>query len=280
MSDLYRWKRQRRGGKVTAKQFADFTRASSNAKKQLSDVGDYKVDHELSNKWVQVYFNPQKKHCIIYHRGSADLDDAWTDVKLFFGQKNNQRFKTSQKVQKLAEEKYRKLGYQISTLGSSLGAYLATEYGGDSDEIITSGKPVTPGDVLKGRQRRENQYDVSVNTDPVALLQKIQKDTGREVKIKSTNPLNVLDNHLAERVMQKLPENFEIGNKDIGKDSEPISQETSVVGSGMTKKKLRSMKNAELKALIKQLAKEKNVKIRITGLKRNQLKLLVDQLSN
>ena len=139
---------------------------------------------------------------------------------------------------------------------------------------------MTPGDVLKGRQRRENQYDVSVNTDPVALLQKIQKDTGREVKIKSTNPLNVLDNHLAERVMQKLPENFEIGNKDIGKDSEPISQETSVVGSGMTKKKLRSMKNAELKALIKQLAKEKNVKIRITGLKRNQLKLLVDQLSN
>src|SRR5690606_5358983 len=136
------------------------------------------------------------------------------------------------------------------------------EFGGDSDEIITSGKPVTPSDVIKGRERLDNQYDVAVNADPVALLQKAQKDTGREVKIKSTNPLNVLDNHLADRVMDKLPENFEIGNKEIGKDSEPVDQNIPVVGSGMSKKQLKSMKNNELKALIKQKAKEKKQKVR------------------
>src|SRR5690606_22092376 len=104
------------------------------------------------------------------------------------------------------------------------------------------------------------------------------KNTGRETKIKAKNPLNILDNHFTENVMAKLPENFEIDNKEIGK--EPVNQDVPVVGSGILKTKLRSMKNAELKVLIKQKAKEKKQKIKITGLKQEQLKNLALQLSN
>ena len=107
--------------------------------KDFHDVGDFHIDKELSHEWVKVYYNSNNNQAVVVHRGSADAADAWTDVKLFFQQKNNKRFKTSEKVQKAAEKKYR--AQNVTTIGSSLGAYLVEEFGQNSKEVITVSKP-------------------------------------------------------------------------------------------------------------------------------------------
>src|SRR5690606_16792553 len=237
------WKRDLTGGAVSSSQFSAFVRAVNNTeKKGLSDVGDYKVDRGLSNKWVNVFHNPQNNHTVVVHRGSSTLDDAWTDVKLFFGQTNNDRFKTSQRIQRAAEKKYGTSN--MSVLGSSLGGYLAHTYGKNASEIITSGRPVTPGDVLKGRKQHDNEYNVRTTHDPVAVLQNFNKNTGRDLVIPSRNKLNILDSHLAENVMAHLPADKQLGNPAVGApvaEAAANAPEGEQTGGKVTQKSLQSI---------------------------------------
>ena len=156
----------KKGGSLPANMIQKLIVASH--EKDFKDVGDYKIDRELSHEWVRVYYNDQKKHCVIVHRGSADTYDAWIDLQLLVQHKSNKRFKISEQVQKKAEKKYRAKGYFITTLGSSLGAYLSEEYGQNSDEVITVSKPTTPADLLMGKKKGKDQYDIRTTRDPIA----------------------------------------------------------------------------------------------------------------
>jgi len=196
---------RKKGGKLPAGMISKFIKASRD--KDFYDVGDFKIDRDLSHEWVKVYHNPKNNQALVFHRGSADASDAWTDVKLLFQQKNNNRFKTSERVQKAAEKKY---GAQnVTTIGSSLGGYLAEEFGQNSKEVITVSKPTTPWDVITGKKKGEKQHDIRTTLDPIATLQNFQKGD-RDIVIPSQT-FNPIEEHLGTKVVDRLPKDQMIG---------------------------------------------------------------------
>ena len=193
--------RRRKGGSLPANMIKKLIVASH--EKEFKDVGDYKIDRELSHEWVRVYYNEQKKHCVIVHRGSSDAYDAYIDLQLLVQHKSNKRFKISEQIQKKAEKKYRAKGYFITTLGSSLGAYLSEEYGQNSDEVITVSKPTTPGDLLTGKKKGKDQYDIRTTRDPIAILQNFQKGK-HDIPSQSWNPYK---EHIGDLVINQNRKN-------------------------------------------------------------------------
>ena len=203
----------KKGGSLPANMIKKLIVASH--EKDFKDVGDYKIDRELSHEWVRVYYNDQKKHCVIVHRGSADTYDAWIDLQLLVQHKSNKRFKISEQVQKKAEKKYRAKGYFITTLGSSLGAYLSEEYGQNSDEVITVSKPTTPADLLMGKKKGKDQYDIRTTRDPIAVLQNFQK--GKNDIVIPSQSWNPYKEHIGDLVSGRLlPEDRLIGKEMSG----------------------------------------------------------------
>ena len=246
----------KKGGKLAVSVLKKFIQESH--KDRYNDVGDYKIDRQLSHEWVKVYYNSRNNQAVVVHRGSSDLADAWTDTKLFFQQKNNKRFKISEKVQKEAEQKY---GAQnVTTVGSSLGGYLAEQYRGDSKEIISVSKPTTPLDVLKGKKKADNQYNIRVDRDPVRILQNFQK--GPNDIVIHSNSLNPFNNHMGDSVLSKLDEN-------------------KMIGKGGLSKLFKSMRVNQIKELVKLLRKHKAGGARqypISGKKKCDLCKMVEQL--
>ena len=203
----------KKGGSLPANMIKKLIVASH--EKDLKDVGDYKIDRQLSHEWVRVYYNEQQKHCVIVHRGSADAYDAYIDLQLLVQHKNNKRFKKSEEIQKKAEKKYRAKGYFITTLGSSLGAYLSEEYGQNSDEIITVSKPATPIDVLTGKKKGQDQYAIRTTRDPIAMLQNFQK--GKNDIVIPSQSWNPYKEHIGDLVSGRLlPEDRLIGKEMSG----------------------------------------------------------------
>lgn len=251
MDSLKRKTVTRKGGKLAASIISKFIKASHD--KDYHDVGDFKIDRDLSHEWVKVYYNPKNNQAVVVHRGSADKADAWTDFKLLFQQKNNNRFKKSEEVQKKAEQKY---GAQnVTTIGSSLGGYLAEEFGQNSKEVITVSKPTTPLDVLKGKKKGDKQHDIRTTLDPIAILQNFQKGD-KDVVIKSET-VNPFENHMGDKVTGHLGD--------------------QMVGEGM----LKRLKVKELKGLVKLLRKQKRGRARqypITKTKKCDLCKMVMEL--
>ena len=242
------------GGKLAAGIIAKFIKASHD--KEYHDVGDFKIDRGLSHEWVKVYHNPKNNQAVVVHRGTADTADWWTDAKLLFQQKNNNRFKTSEKVQKAAEKKYG--AENVTTIGSSLGGYLAEEFGQNSKEIITVSKPTTPLDVLKRKMKGEKQHDIRTTLDPIAILQNFQK--GEKDIVIPSKTLNPFDNHMGDKVSGRLPED-------------------QMVGEGMLKK----MKVKELRQLVKDLRRQKRGRARkypVTKTKKCDLCKMIIELQN
>lgn len=248
----------KKGGNLPASLIKKFIVASH--EEGLKNVGDYQIDRELSHEWVRVYHNDKKKHCVIVHRGSADKYDAWIDLQLLFQHKNNKRFKISQKVQKEAERKYK--GYFITTLGSSLGGYLAEEFGKSGNEVITVSKPTTPYDVLTGKKKGEDQYDIRTTKDPIAILQNFQKGPNDIViKSKTWDPYA---NHFGDLVVGDiLPE-----DKLIGKE---------MSGQGFSDF-LSKMRLNQLKELLKLMRNMKRGRARQYPVTRKKKKELLDMI--
>ena len=239
--------KRKKGGALPAGLIKKFVAASHD--KDFSDVGDYKVDRSLSKVWVKVYYNKEKNHAVVVHRGSSDKADAWTDFKLMFNQKNNKRFKTSEQVQKKAEAKYG--ANNVSTLGSSLGGYLAEEFGQNSKEVITVSKPATPLDVLKGKKKGKKQHDIRTTRDPIASAQNLQKGK-HDIVIPSTT-FNPLKEHFGDKVVGRLPEEQMIGEA-------------------------RKMKVKQLKEMIKIMRRGKARQYPLTRKKKSDLQQMVKEL--
>ena len=193
-----------KGGKMAIKDVKNLLNASY--KKKQNDVGDYIVDKQLSNKKVQVYKKVDDNQAVVVHRGTNELSDWMTNLKMSFGYKKDDRFKNSKKIQKLAEEKYG--AENISTLGHSLGSRLAEEVGTKSKEIITLNKPTLPLDLIFKKKIKDNQFDIRTKKDPVSILQQYQKGS-EDIVIPSTSS-NPLKEHTVN-VLDRLNENMVVG---------------------------------------------------------------------
>lgn len=193
------------GGKMAIKDVKNLLNASY--KKKQNDVGDYIIDKDLSNRKVQVYKKKDDNQAVVVHRGTNNLSDWMTNLKMTLGYKNDDRFKNSKKIQKLAEEKYG--AENISTLGHSLGSRLAEEVGNKSKEVITLNKPTLPFDLLTRKKIKDNQVDIRTKKDPVSILQQFQKGSS-DIIIPSTSN-NLLKEH-STNVLDRLDENMIVGN--------------------------------------------------------------------
>lgn len=164
----------------------------------------FQIDPSLSGTRVQVYHNPKTKQTVVAHRGTKGTQDILTDMRLFWGDRSNARFKHGMRIQKMAEDKYGK--NSVTTIGHSLGASIAETSGQKGKEVITLNKPTTI-DRLSVAQGR-NQHDIRTRADPVSILKPLQTDQRRTTTINSPGgwfqPLtehktDVLERHLADR---------------------------------------------------------------------------------
>ena len=140
----------------------------------------YKRDASLSGKRVQVYTNDDNKAFVV-HRGTAGMMDVLTDVKFALNRawfKKSKRYQQSQKIQKLAYDKYGK--ENTTTMGHSLGGALAESVGRKSKQVITLNKAANLSNLTK--RRRDNQVDIYSKDDAVSLLARNQKG-GRAIAI-------------------------------------------------------------------------------------------------
>jgi len=191
-------------GKLAAHDMSDLLAASYD--KKIHDVGDFKIDRQLSGQRAQVYYNPKTGQAVVVHRGTAGMHDWITDARMLFGDKKSKRFKHGEKVQKEAEQKYGK--NIVTTIGHSLGSSIAERVGQDSHEVLTLNKPVTPKDLIKGKEVSDKQYDVRTAYDPVSILRPHQG--GKEEQTIESITFNPLAEHKTD-TLKRLDEDTLIG---------------------------------------------------------------------
>ena len=192
------------GGSLSVKDTKDLLNASYS--KSLNNINGFIIDKALSGQRVQVYHNPNTNKAVVVHRGTADMSDWKTDLSMTLGVKGK-RFNHAKKIQKQAEEKYGK--ENIITIGHSLGAKIAEQYG--SDEIITLNKPTLPLDILKNKKVRNNQTDIKTSRDPVSILRRFQK--GKKAKVMKSESFNLLKEH-SVNALNRLNDNEMLGVPD------------------------------------------------------------------
>ncbi|HEY9702387.1 MAG TPA: hypothetical protein V6C58_08070 [Allocoleopsis sp.] len=218
---------------------------------QPNELGEWIPDYDLSTEYVKVYTNKNNNQVVIMHRGTSDMYDVLTDVGLIFNHKKGLRFDASQQIQQLAEQKYKP--ENITVLGYSLGGLLAEMYASPNvKEVITFNKALIPYDF--DNELPNNQYDIRTSADLVSALKKFKKHKN-DVTIPSTS-LNPIKEHKVD-TLDRLPQD-------------------KLIGQGL--KQLKKYKVNELKLLIKKTSKEKDIKVKITGLNKGELIRLLDKL--
>jgi hypothetical protein len=220
------------GGALKAKDIHDFIVDSRQV--MGKDVNDFKLDKELSSASAKVYFNPVTKQSVVVHRGTNTFDDVLTDVGALLGLESHDRFGNSYLTQEKAMEKYG--ASNVSTIGFSLGGLLAKKYGIPSHEIIT----YNPFTLLDNRENAPNEFTIKTNNDLISALKKPHKND-IVIPVDSINPV---ETHKLDHLK----------NLD---DSE-------LIGHGVDFNKMNIKQ-------LKQAIKSSNNKIKITGLKKNEL---------
>ena len=170
-----------------------------------TDYKDYTLDKELSGKRVQVYKKNNSPQAIVVHRGTKGIQDIGNDLKyvLGFDISKSKRAKHSQDIQSKAEQKYG--AKNVSTLGHSIGAKLASQVGSNSKEIINFNKAVSPGDALK--KVLPNEYNIRTSNDLVSALLPIRNNP---LTINSPLFSNILQEHKTD-VLERLDPNLLVG---------------------------------------------------------------------
>ena len=174
--------------------------------KNLSDYKDFVVDKELSGQRVQVYKNHKTGQVVVAHRGTQGIHDWITDLRYGLGDTSGARFKHSKKIQAAAENKYG--AHNVTTIGHSLGSQLAEKAGGNSKEIITLNKPVSPYDLLFGKKVADNQTDVKTAYDPVSVLRGFQG--GKKAQVIDSESSNPLTEH-STATLGRIDDNENVG---------------------------------------------------------------------
>jgi len=193
------------------------------------DFKDWRLDHELSDASVQVYFNGQD--AVIVHRGTHDLQDMKENVidalNLRF---RKPRLEHSRDIQRKAEEKYG--ANNVITIGHSKGARSAEEVGQNSREIYTLNKPVFPQDILSGRRVPDKQTDIKTTLDPVSILRPLQR--GKKYQHILSRTINPIKEHIPSVLKRISPAKWwgnGISRKDVLNNyQEVLTHLTSHIG--------------------------------------------------
>lgn len=262
------------GGKVSAKYVKDFL-SSSYDKKPPERIGDFIQDKGLTGQRAQVYHNPKTGQAVVVHRGSASIQDWGNNLKLALGfnMKDTKRFSHAAKIQKQAEEKYG--AKNVSTLGHSLGAKIASDVGKDSGEVITLNKPTVGRDLFKENQgKNENETNIRTDSD---LVSKLSGNSDFTIPSKSLNPIAEHSPDVVDRV------EGEFGKSEIGasgeeklptlKEKEPekgiiskgidavksgFNKARSWIGLGFSKEGIQKLNKKQLKEIIKAFPKTRD----------------------
>jgi hypothetical protein len=159
---------------------------NSTYEEENKDIGEFKVDNNLSGKRVKVLTNPNTNQTIVAHRGSQGYTD-WlkTNAGMALGYKSN-RFSHADKIQKKAEKKYG--AKNISTVGHSLGSAISSTVGKNSKEVINVNKPTLLHEY--GRKVPANEFNIRSRGDLVSGLHGLEKDKKiTTLKSRGYNPL-------------------------------------------------------------------------------------------
>ncbi len=156
------------GGKIDSdslKKMLNYSYKFNN--KDDTNINGYKIDKELSGRRTQVYKNDDKNHVIIAHRGTQDIHDVFTDLKLgLMGSRNNARFNHSKYITDKAHKKYGDDAV-YTQIGHSLGAEIAKNSGdGYNDEVVTFNK----AEVTPFEKQKDNEYHIRTSLDPISAL--------------------------------------------------------------------------------------------------------------
>lgn len=241
------------GGKIAIKHLKELLKETYKSKGNNTDIIDnkYKLDNELSTDKTKVYFtnDDDNNEVVIANRGTSDIKDVLSDMKLIFGYKDN-RFNEGQDILNNVKRKYG--NYSIDSIGHSLGASVAENIGNDSQvkNIITLNKPTTPYDIFKKSKIKDKQYDIRTTKDIISVLAPIQKDTNDIIIPSETN--NPYTEHKID-VLNRL-------NQDL------------IVGKGINKIRLD---NDDIKRLVKYILKHKKLKNKYTNYDIELLKSLL-----
>ena len=193
----------------------DFLKNGYKTKDQAKSLDGYTRDDSLSGTREQVYHNNDNNKTIVVHRGTQGLEDWVTDAKLLFFPKlymQSVRYKHAKDIQDQTEKKYGK--ENITTIGHSLGAKLASDLGGKSKEIITYNKPIVPGEVFN--QLKKNETSIRTKLDPVSIL----GSTNSKIKQISTKTINPITAHNLDQLSST--KNEYVGKGQGGEEFEKI----------------------------------------------------------
>lgn len=199
---------KKRGGFLKGSVLKDFLKNSyKNKNDQSNNLHGFKRNEKLSGNRVQVYHNNENNKTIVAHRGTKDLNDVITDVKLALfprSYKNSKRYQHSKNIQEQAEQQYGK--DNITTIGHSLGSKLASDLGKNTKEVITYNKPTFIRDLFK--KPNPNETHIRTKGDVVSLLSPYFDRT----KTKTINKNNSITNPLDAHNIDKLDDNEIYGN--------------------------------------------------------------------
>lgn len=229
-----------KGGKIAIKDLKQLLNETyKNKGNNIDTINNYKLDDELSSDKTKVYINNNNNEVVIANRGTSDMKDVITDMKIIFGYKDN-RFKEGIDILNKVKKKY--INSSIDVIGHSLAGAVAEEQGKDPQvkNIITLNKPTTPYDVFRPSKNKDKQYDIKTTKDVVSLLAPLQKNSNDIIIPSQSN--NLYTEHKID-VLDRL-------NQDL------------IVGKGINKIRLN---NDDIKLLIKYVMKHKKLKNKYTN---------------
>jgi len=195
-------KKATRGGKISVGNLSKFFKSSYAGKKAPKQIDTYNLDSELTNKYGSVYYDPDKNHAVLTHKGTSG--DTYLETAKDWGNnaayamglyKYTDRYKQGKKLQTATEKKY---GSQnVSTLGHSQGSHLSRELGGNSKEIIN----LNPA--YKGEKPLKNEYNIRSSGDVVSVgLHGTKRGHDVLIPAESANPLTEHKIDILDRINQ------------------------------------------------------------------------------
>ena len=191
------------GGKISVGNLTKFFKSSYAGKKAPEKIDTYNLDKEITNKYATVYYDPEKNHAVITHKGTSGdtkletLKDWGNNAAYALGlYKYTDRYKQGKKLQEATEQKY---GAQnVSTLGHSQGAKLARDLGQNSKEIIN----LNPA--YMGEKPLKNEYNIRSSGDLVSVaLAPTNRAHDTVIPAESYNPLTEHKIDILDRIDQQ-----------------------------------------------------------------------------
>ena len=190
------------GGKISVGNLTKFFKSSYSGKKAPKQIDTYNLDEGISNKYGTVYYDPEKNHAVITHKGTHGdttleaIKDWGNNAAYAMGlYKYTNRYKQGKKLQDATEQKY---GAQnISTLGHSQGSKLARDLGQNTKEIIN----LNPA--YLGEKPLKNEYNIRSSGDVVSVaLAPTNRAHDTVIPAESRNPLTEHAIDILDRIDQ------------------------------------------------------------------------------